>query len=45
MRVPKILLKNLPAKTFVLLTADALLAGAPRPAAAEDWPTRRRAPR
>ena len=35
MRVAKILLKNLPAKIFVLL-AVAMLAGAPRSAAAED---------
>src|SRR5471030_2534280 len=40
MRVPIILLKNLPAKIFVLLIAAAMLAGAPRPAAAEDWPAR-----
>jgi tripartite-type tricarboxylate transporter receptor subunit TctC len=40
MRVPIILLKNLPAKIFVLLIAAAMLAGGPRPAAAEDWPQR-----
>jgi len=40
MRVPKILLKNLSAKAFVLLNAAAMLAGAPRPVAAEDWPQR-----
>ena len=28
------------AKAFVLLAVAAMLAGAPRPAAAEDWPTR-----
>ena len=39
MRVPLILLKRCLAKAFVLLAVAAMLTGAPRPAAAEDWPT------
>src|ERR1035437_8780676 len=40
MRVPLILLKRCLAKAFVLLAVAAMLTGAPRPAAAEDWPQR-----
>jgi len=40
MRVPLILLKRCLAKAFVLLVVAAMLTGAPRPAAAEDWPQR-----
>src|ERR1039458_10081349 len=40
MRVPLILLKRCLAKAFVLLVVAAMLIGAPRPAAAEDWPQR-----
>ena len=40
MRVPLILLKRCVAKAFVLLAVAAMLTGAPRPAAAEDWPQR-----
>jgi tripartite-type tricarboxylate transporter receptor subunit TctC len=40
MRVPLILLKRRLAKAFVPLAVAAMLAGVPRPAAAEDWPQR-----
>ena len=40
MRVPLILLKRCLAKAFVLLAVAAMQTGAPRPAAAEDWPQR-----
>jgi tripartite-type tricarboxylate transporter receptor subunit TctC len=40
MRVPLILLKRCLAKAFVLLSVAAMLTGALRPAAAEDWPQR-----
>src|ERR1035441_1877623 len=40
MRVPLILLKRCLAKAFVLLAVAAMLTGAPRPGAAEDWPQR-----
>src|ERR1035437_7289243 len=40
MGVPLILLKRCLARAFVLLVVAAMLTGAPRPAAAEDWPQR-----
>ena len=40
MRVPIILQNNFLARAFVLLAIAAMLAGAPRSAAAEDWPQR-----
>jgi tripartite-type tricarboxylate transporter receptor subunit TctC len=40
MRVPPVLHKAVLAKALVLLAVAAMLGGAPRPAAAEDWPTR-----
>jgi hypothetical protein len=40
MRVPRILFKSRLTMAFVLLAVAAMLGGMPRPAAAEDWPTR-----
>ncbi len=40
MRVLSVLTKTCVSKALVVLAATAMLAGVPRPAAAEDWPTR-----
>jgi tripartite-type tricarboxylate transporter receptor subunit TctC len=40
MRVPPVLRKTCLAKAFILIAVTAMLAGAPRTAAAEDWPKR-----